>query len=173
MRGLWFYANPTDRQHHEALERDRLSKFINLENCQHLALERKAVNAVTYRLAGRGYRVSPTPPNAPFDLWVEGVKVEVKASTWRDHQTNGGGRYQANIRNCAADILIFDCINGTHHFHIIPMAAIAARHNLAVWSYNPARSKGLWVNYLEAWGLLDEIVYLSKAIYQPTLSLSL
>jgi hypothetical protein len=163
MTSLWFYRDPIDRLHQEVLERERQRHFI-AKAADHRAVEWQAQDALLLRLQQLDLQAYPTANNSPFDLWVEGVKVELKASHWHEP-----GRYQANIRNHKADFLIFDCINGTDHFHIIPMAAIAPRKAIAVWSYDPADSSGQWVQFLENWDHLIKAVETAAHIWQPPL----
>jgi hypothetical protein len=98
-----------------------------------------------------GYRVSHTANNERWDLWCEGVRVEVKASTW-------GGRYQANLRGNDADVLILACVNGKVSFFVIPWAELADRKTVEVWSENPERYQGQWARWFEAWGVVGELV---------------
>lgn len=117
---------------------------------QKCVLARRVEARVARQLAAWGYQVCPTTHNAPFDLWVEGARVEIKAARWYCHQ-RGGGRYQANVRQHQADVLIFDCINGADHYFIIPMAVIVPRRSLVVTSHNPAAYGGQWAEFLDAW----------------------
>ena len=168
MSGFWFYTDPIDRLHQQALQNDRAARFRPPPNTdKNLALARRAEAEIMQRAGQRGYRSAQTTHKAPFDLWIEGVRVEVKAATWRE--AKNGARYQACIRQHQADILIFDCINGTDHFFIIPMAEITPRRNIAVWSYDPADYSGQWTPYLEAWPLLDQAVSQAGADWQPPL----
>lgn len=131
-------------------------------------LEDRAIGKISQIVKAEfGYRSSRTKANAPFDMVIEGLRVEVKAAAW--HDSPKGGRYQANIRNHKADLVIFDCINGTDHFHIIPMAVIVPRKALAVWSYDPSASSGQWVGYLENWDYLTEAVAAANSVWQPPL----
>ena len=95
-----------------------------------------------------GYSINQTSHKASFDLWVDNVKVEVKGSHWQ------GRRYQANIRNHSADILIFDAINGLDHYFIIPMAQVNPRRTVEITSYDVLAYTGQWAAYLEAWDVL-------------------
>src|SRR3989304_3912157 len=121
MPGAWFYSDSIDRLHHEQLEFLKTQQFRKpptpKQEIEWLA-EREVIDLAN----NMGYRVTTTPHKSPFDLWIEGVKVEIKASAWHETtEKRRGSRYQANIRNYQFDILIFDCINGRHHLHIIPM----------------------------------------------------
>ena len=166
MPGAWFYSDPIDRLHQEQLQFLKAQQFRRPITRQ--GVERLAENEVIKLANNLGYRVTTTSHKAPFDLWIEGVRAEVKAATWRDAGRRGS-RYQANIRNHQFDILIFDCINGSHHFHIIPSAAIIPRRHIAIWSYDPADSAGQWVQFLEKWNYLEQAVDQVDHVWQPSL----
>lgn len=106
---------------------------------------------VKARLEGMGYRVSRTGHNERWDLWCEGVRLEVKASHWR-------GRYQANLRGNDADLLILACVNGKISFFVIPWGEVAGLAHLAIWSEEPAATAGRWARFYEAWDLVGELV---------------
>ena len=107
---------------------------------------------VKARLAAFSYQVSSTANNERFDLWCEGVRIEVKASQWN-------GRYQCNLRGNDADLLILVCItNPTAHFFVIPWKDLGNRKNVAIWSEQPDDYRGQWARYQEAWHHLHELV---------------
>lgn len=98
--------------------------------------------------------VNLTTHKAGFDVWVGGCRVEFKASHWQDKRN----RYQADVRHHQGDILIFDAINGTHHYFVIPMATVFPRRKIEVYSYDVARCTGQWAAYLENWDVLRQAV---------------
>ncbi len=161
MNSLWFYSDPIDRLHQLGLSISKNKPWLAAD---YRFVEWSALDEIQTILTGRGYRVSRTKANSPFDLWVEGVRVEAKAARW--HECMQGGRYQAAIRNHQADLLIFDCINGAHHLHVIPMTAIGAVKSIAVWSYDPTRSKGRWAQFLDAWAELDKAIDAANFVWQ-------
>ncbi len=167
MSNLWFYQDPIDRLHQEGLQMTRRRYGPPSDKPDYRHVEQSAQRRLLTLLGEMNLRSNPTVNNAPFDLWVEGVKVELKAARW--HNWKSGGRYQAAIRNYEADILIFDCINGTDHWHIIPMADIQPRTSLAVWSYDPEQSSGQWQPYLEQWDYLHQAVEVANHNWQPPL----
>lgn len=170
MPGLWFYTDPIDRLHQENLQFLQRQRFIKARqpNSQHnRAVEKRSIEKVTEIATSLGYRINPTVKNSPFDLWIEGARVEVKGSTW--HEWTKGGRYQANIRNHNCDLLIFDCINGTDHLHFIPAQAIGGRRNITVWSYAPENSSGIWRPYLEEIQYLHQAIEAASQSWQPPL----
>ncbi len=135
-------------------------------------LSRKAEHWIAERARELGYLVHLTTYKKAFDLWVENndgrvAKVEVKAG--RYHRCSRGGRFQANIRHHdTADIVIFVAYDDDEVEcwpFVIPMAAIAPRRNIAIWSSCPADYAGQWATYLEAWDHLHQAV--AKAIRQP------
>jgi len=107
---------------------------------------------VAGRLRERGYFVARTGHNENFDLLVNGLRVEVKASTWSH------GRYQAALRGNDADILVFGCQNGSRHFFVIPFEEVRGLTNLCVYTADPERSVGRWRHWLEAWPVLDAAI---------------
>ncbi len=159
MSSLWFYQDPIDRLHQENNQflRAQQRRFQTHKNFDNRQLEWKAEAEVIRQAQTMGYRVSRTVRNAPFDLWIEGARVEVKGATWHELK-NGSGRYQAAIRNHNADVLIFDCINGTHHLFVIPMAEIAPRTHISIWKYHVEESHSRWVAFLEAWEYLEKAI---------------
>lgn len=111
-----------------------------------------------------GYQVHRTVSPHPFDLWIvdsvgRAIRAEVKLSLYNPAKPRGG-RFQAHVKNHAASLLIFIARNGRDWPFIIPMAAVAPRQNIAIWSYNPAKYGGQWAEYLKAWD------YLHRAIEQ-------
>jgi hypothetical protein len=113
-------------------------------------VEDKAIEQIT----PFGWPVSRTTHKCKFDLWVGDARVEIKGSNWRENK----GCYQANIRNHAADVLIFDAVNGTDHFFIIPMAEVAPRRTVEITSYDVNAYTGQWAVYLDRWDLLAQAV---------------
>lgn len=168
MPGLWFYTDPVDRLHQENNQFLQAQRFRQPRNAHnYLTLEREAQAEIIRQAGQHGYQCSTTAHKAPFDLWIEGVMVEIKAATW--HESRKGCRYQANIRNHTADIVIFDCINGAHHLHFIPMIEIIPRRHLAIWSHDPALSSGQWLPFLEAWDYLEQAISQANHVWQPPL----
>jgi hypothetical protein len=148
-------------------------KFLRAQNRRrpisaHMRLAYQVEGRLKRRLEAQGYQVYATPHNCPFDLWVAGVRVEVKASRWYEHKR--GGRYQANIRQHEADYLVFDCINGTDHYFVIPMAALGSRRSLEICSHDPADYGGQWAGYLENWSIIYQAVTEADEVsWQPPL----
>lgn len=166
---LYLYTDPIERLHQENYQflKRQTRRFTQPNSAHNRAVEWRAIDRVMDLAKELGYRVNPTTKNAPFDLWIEGCKVEVKASEWHDSKT--GGRYQAAIRNSSCDLLIFDCINGTDHLHFIPSQAIGGRRNIAVWTYAPENSSGQWRPFLEEVDYLHHAIEAANHIWQPPL----
>lgn len=169
MPDLTLYTDPIERLHQENYQfiKFMTRRFTRPDSAHNRAVERRAVDKVWDLAKSLGYRVNPTTKNAPFDLWIEGCKVEVKASKW--YEGKKGGRYQAAIRNSQCDLLIFDCINGTDHLHFIPSPAIGGRRNIAVWSYAPEESTGQWRPFLEEVQFLHTAIEAATHVWQPPL----
>jgi len=121
-----------------------------------------AQDRLTDLITNLGYRASPTVANAPWDLWIEGAKVEVKAARWSQRRA-GGGRYHATIRNHQADLVAFDCVNGSHHWYLIPMAEITPRVAVEITSYDVSAYAGRWAGWLDHWQALHEAVHRAAA----------
>jgi hypothetical protein len=119
-------------------------------------LARQVEAKIIKRISPYGWPVNLTTHKAKFDLWIGNAKVEVKGSHWRNR--GSFGIYQANIRNHAADVLIFAAINGSFHFFVIPMAAVKPRKTVEISSYHVDAYAGQWSPYLEAWDVLEEAV---------------
>lgn len=152
------YFDAIDRLHQANLTFLRRQQFaVRRKRKDNRLVEWKAERWIVQYLEARGHRVARTTNNAPFDLFVDGVAVEVKGATWHKAH-NGGGRYQAAIRNFEADIVIFDCINGTHHLFVIPMSAIRPRRALQITRFRVEKSQGQWLAFLDAWHYLDQAI---------------
>lgn len=143
-------------------QREMIAKFAGLKPDKCLELERQVTRRVLPRLAEFG-PVNLTVHNAPFDAYVGGCRVELKAANWTSG--NRGGRYQCTIRNCAADVLVFTVVNGTDHHYIIPFAAIGRRRQIAITSYDVTAYSGQWAAYLDAWDVLGQVV--ASALDRP------
>jgi len=188
MSSLWFYSDPIDRLHQENAQFLTLQRFMKppenkrpQQMAMAMAMAREAENRVMERIQEMGYHVSPTYHNRLFDLWVEGIRVEVKVSGW--HESPKGGRYQARIHHFNADVVVFDCVNpfprdpwgagrfnrGAHHYFVMPMADVKPHKNLAIWNYDPSRYVGRWMPYLEAWEHITEAVQAACRMWQPPL----
>lgn len=137
-REMWLrFGTPPD-------QRQRLARIV----------EARAVERIERHFV---YSINYTNHKAAFDLWVGGARVEVKGSNW------DGQRYQASVRNHMADVLIFDAINDTDHWFIIPMGEIEPRNHIAIWNYNVAAYSGQWAQFLEAWDVLEYAVKTAQA----------
>jgi hypothetical protein len=121
---------------------------------------------VVARLRARGCHVERTGHNDHYDLLANGVRIEVKASTW----SPAVRRYQANLRGNDADICILGCHDPRNSpnplFFIIPFAELRGLINIAIHSLNPLSYTGRWSPYLEAWPLLDELIVTRRNDWQ-------
>ena len=165
---LAFYRDSIDRLHQENLQFLRKQQYRRGGNFS--AVEKAAEDAIVAMLRRAGYTVEKTSYKAPFDLFVNGVRVEVKGATWHNRRNHHSkGRYQARIHNHEFDILILDCINGSHHFFVIPNPAIFPRKHIEIPSYDVAEYTGHLKPYLEAWEVLQEAVEALQRNYQLSL----
>lgn len=113
----------------------------------------RAVTARLLPLLASYGPVNLTVDQAPFDVWVAGVRVEIKAANWVS-MPGWPGRYQGTIRNGDYDVLLFVAVNGTDHHFVIPKVAIGRRTQVAITQYQVERYSGQWAAYLEAWDVL-------------------
>lgn len=143
------------RLRQEQRQREAAAKFGNQERLrQYLQAARDERRVIRHLRRLLAVSVHQTTHNAPFDAWVSSVRVEIKCARW----SAVSRRYQAAIRNCEADILLFDAINGRDHFFVVPMAAVGRRRTFEIYSYNVNHYKGQWAGYLEAWPLLRQTI---------------
>lgn len=157
----WESAAIVQELRQEQKQREMLARYTRPERQKALRLSYRVEARVLNKIRAMGYDVAETTKNAPFDAFVGGCRVEIKASNWG--KLNRGGRYQANIRHCEADVLILVAINGQDHHFVIPMAEIGKRHNISVTSYNVMAYGGIWSPYLEAWDVLQQAVQVAPA----------
>lgn len=138
-------------------------------------LSREAEQRVDKLVRQMGYHTQPTTHKCPFDLWVQdeagrAVRIEIKISKYY-RLKKGGGRYQCDVRHHdQADLLVFIARNGQDWPFVIPMAHIAPRRNIAIWSYHPENYAGQWAPYLKAWQYLHRAIDTAKVRpWQPSL----
>lgn len=114
-------------------------------------------------LEERGYVVAGTRHQEGFDLLVQGVRVEVKASR------GNGRRYTFNLHGNDADVLILGCVNHQVHFFVIPFADVAGLHMLKISQGDPCDYVGKWMRFYGAWDVVDELVAAGRNAWQPRL----
>lgn len=164
-----FVEDPIDRFHRLAAQEAQRAKYLlqhaNMphEEDARRRLARDAEDAVADRLRAKGFFVTRAAPNAHFDLLVNGLRVEVKASTW------SGRRYQANLRDNDADALVFVCKNGKLHFFVMPFDRVKGLTVIKVTQEEPADYIGRWSSYLEAWPIVDDLIAKSINYWQKPL----
>ncbi len=142
----------------EQKRREMATRYVRQQTYRR---SRIAQDRIIRHLEHLGYQVHKTTHNAPFDAWIGGCRVEIKASHWQE----AARRYQANVRHHQADVIIFDAVNGRDHYFVIPMAVVTPRKSIEVYSYNVAAYKGQWAEYLEAWEVLTRAV---TGVKKPT-----
>lgn len=129
-------------------QQTRYAVFDEVPRAFSVRIERE----VRWRIAERGYSVSKQGHNAPFDLMVEGCRVEVKAAMY----TSQG--YRANMRDNDADVLILCCQNSSMHFFVIPFEMVRGLCYIRIASHDPRQYMGKFTPYYEAWNVLDEAI---------------
>ncbi len=125
-------------------------------------LARKVEHEVRAILAERGLIVTGTRHTERFDLLVQGLRVEVKASRW-------SGRYICNLHGNDADVLVWACVDGEAHYFVIPFEDIRGLTVLKVQSHDPRDYCGKWMRWYGAWDLVDELVAAGRNAWQPAL----
>lgn len=134
---------------------EMIARFMPKSPRRCVEFERSVTERVIPRLAEFG-QVNLTTHSAPFDLFVGGCRVELKAANWVKNN-RGRGRYAASVRNRQADILLFVAVNGRDHYFVIPMTEITVS-GIAITSYDVNTYRGQWADYLEAWDVLASAV---------------
>lgn len=138
-------------------QREMIARFAPQSSRKCVLLERQVTSRVMPKLAEFG-PVNQTVHRAPFDLWVGGCRVELKAANWTGIN-HGQGRYQGTLRNCEFDVLLFVAINDTDHHFFIPSDSVGQRSQIAITSYDVNAYSGQWSAYLEAWHVLRQAVH--------------
>jgi hypothetical protein len=126
-------------------------------------LARRIEQNVRERIESLGLICAKTSHKANYDLLVQGIRVEVKASRW------DGCRYEANLRSNDADLLVFACIDGAVHFFVIPFDQVRGRTVIKITRHDPRDYLGQFMRYYEAWDLLDDLVRAGRNSWQPNL----
>jgi len=114
---------------------------------------------IAMRLQALGYNVVFTEDNAPYDFEAHGpaglLFIEAKTSRGGYRSNKNEYRYQANIRNQAADVIIWLLLaNGQEHYFIIPKTEIDQKI-LTISSKNPAKTRGKFKKFYNRWDYLQ------------------
>jgi hypothetical protein len=134
-----------DRLHRKCFKQSQKTRFVRPKHPDHAhQLGKLAVDSVESYLITQGYQVTHANHNDPFDLDVQGLHIEVKASLWNEKR----GRYQANRHGNQADMLVFCCINSRFHCFIIPFDQVT--RTVEIWSHDTRDYCGKWTKYYEA-----------------------
>ena len=128
-------------------------------------LARYMVRYVRDKLTERGHIVAGMRHKAAFDLCDQGVRIEVKVSRWDDREN----RYEVNLRDNDADVLVFGCLDGDLHCFVIPFDQVAGKTVIKITSHDPVDYMGQWMRWYEAWDVIDELVAAGRNAWQPEL----
>lgn len=123
-------------------------------------LARLAETQARERIEAMGLRAVKQAHSARFDLMVEGLRVEVKASRW------DGKRYEANLRGNQADVLLFGCLDGKWSWFVIPFEVVDGLTVIKVTTHDPADYMGRYTPFYEAWDLVRERAAMVRSPYQ-------
>lgn len=115
------------------------------------------------RLQALGFHVVKQSHKAHFDIMADGLRVEVKASTWN------GRQYQANLRDNDADVLLFGCMDGRLHWFVVPFEVVRGRRVVKISSHNPHDYTGRLTPFYDAWDSLPDLAKSARNPYQPEL----
>jgi hypothetical protein len=122
-------------------------------------LARRFEHEVRAILAGRGLVVTGTRHTESFDLLVQGVRVEVKASRWN-------GRYICNLHSNDADVLVWACVDGEAHYFVVPFEEVRGLTVLKIRPRDPRDYCGRWMRWFGAWDLVEELVAAGRNAWQ-------
>jgi len=155
------------RLHNEAWSWARRQRYVfNFAPRDHRnPLARRMVRYVREKLTERGHVVAGMRHKAPYDLCDQGVRIEVKVSRWGDREK----RYEANLRDNDADVLVFGCLDGDLHCFVIPFDQVAGKTVIKISCRDPRDYIGKWMRWYEAWDVLDELVAAGRNAWQPKL----
>lgn len=147
--------DPIDRLHQENLKFLKTQQYVKPN---YVPFGQEIELLVRSELRRQGYRVEWTGFNAPFDLLVDGeLRVEVKGSRVAYKPTSRNYRYQAQIRNDQADVLVMVCVDedGANHFFVIPSNKFRTG-NLSITHRDPIKYGGRWSKFYGAWDAIRD-----------------
>lgn len=148
-------------------QRERYAGFCPLARDPRRALARAIEGEAAARLGALGFDVRPTAHTAHFDLLAIGegwaLRCEVKAARW------DGERYQMNLRDNDADVVLFGCVDGALRWFVIPFEVVRGRRVVKVTAHNPADYIGRLTPYFEAWECLPDLARSVRNLYQLSL----
>jgi hypothetical protein len=138
------------------------AKYITLHSCKD---ERRIfANDIEAEAAGRlrelGFQVSKQSHKAHFDILADGMRVEVKASQW------DGQRYQFNLRDNDADVILFGCVDGSLWWFVVPFDQVKGKTVVKVTEHDPADYIGKLTVFFEAWDTLPDLAKSARNPYQ-------
>lgn len=154
------------RLHHEAQLWDRRQRYVlDGSHDDRQPLARRMVHYVREKLTERGHVVTGMRHKAAYDLCDQGVRIEVKVSRWDDREA----RYEANLRDNNADLLVWGCLDGDLHCFVIPFDQVVGKTVIKITSHDPRDYCGKWMRWYETWDVIDELVAAGYNAWQPAL----
>jgi hypothetical protein len=146
-------------------QQSKRAKYIMLKSCKDapriLANDIEAEAAA--RLRELGFQVSKQSHKAHFDILADGMRVEVKASRW------DGRRYQFNLRDNDADVVLFGCVDGSLTWFVVPFTEVRGKTVVKITEHDPADYIGKLTMFYEAWDVLPDLAKSARNPYQPDL----
>lgn len=161
---------PDEELHQAHAQQQQHDRFVTRYYSGHKPIDRKPFAreveaAIANRLRDAGYSVSRSGANAHFDLLVDGLRIEVKASALSDR------RYQAALRSNDADVLILCCRNtdGEDYFFVIPFDDVRGLTHIKISQPDPLAYTGRFRDRLDDWSLIDRYIAAGVNHWQPAL----
>lgn len=152
-------------QHAAQCKRDRfLMHHLAVAPADRKQFAHEDESAIIDRLRAAGHFAVRSAPNAHYDLVVDGLRVEVKTAAL------SGGRYQANLRNNDADVMIFVCHDGLADFYfVIPFERVRGLTHIEIRNADPNAYRGWMAAWRDAWHIIDQYIARGLNHWQPAL----
>ena len=115
------------------------------------------------RLRELGFQVCKQSHKAHFDILADGMRVEVKASRW------DGQRYQFNLHDNDADVVLFGCVDGSLTWFVVPFDVVMGKRTIEIRSHDPQDYIGKLTAFYEAWDTLPDLAKSARNPYQLNL----
>jgi len=146
-------------------QQSQRDKYITLRSRKDA--RRILANDIEAEAAGRlrdlGFQVARQSYKSHFDILADGMRVEVKASRW------DGERYQFNLHDNDADVVLFGCVDGSLTWFVVPFDQVKGKTVVKVCSHCPADHVGKFTSYFEAWDILPGLVRSARNPFQMEL----
>ena len=143
-------------------QQSQRAKYIPLPSSNDA--RRILANDIEAEAAGRlrelGFHVARQSHKSHFDILADGMRVEVKASRW------DGERYQFNLHDNDADVVLFGCVDGSLTWFVVPFDQVKGKTTIEIGEHDPADYIGKLTAFYEAWDTLPDLARSSRNPYQ-------